>query len=151
MSQLQLHSLQLRRVGLVHACNSQLLFTCITSLAGAMFSGELKAAANKLQREQAERAERERQRIAKERLLAERQRQRQAQRQEDARERRLQAAAAAAAVSHNFHNVEACKIWLQVVQHAQERWAAAPASAPATAAVARAPTNHHHQQQQQHA
>eukprot|EP00878_Enallax_costatus_P007163 GHUV01007507.1.p1 GENE.GHUV01007507.1~~GHUV01007507.1.p1 ORF type:complete len:464 (+),score=177.18 GHUV01007507.1:312-1703(+) len=62
-----------------------------------MFSGELKAAAAKLEKEQAERAERERQRIAKEKLLAERQKQRQLQREEEARERRLQAAAAAAA------------------------------------------------------
>jgi len=64
-----------------------------------MFAGELKAAANKLQREQAERTERERQKRIKEQQLAERQRQRQAAREEEGRQRRLQAAAAAAAVS----------------------------------------------------
>lgn len=62
-----------------------------------MLTGELKAAANKLAKEQAERAERERQRRAKEKALAERQRQRQAAREEEARQRRLDAAAAAAA------------------------------------------------------
>lgn len=67
--------------------------------ASTMFNGELKAAANKLQREQQQRAERDRQRLAKEKALAERQRQRQAAREEEGRQRRLQAAAAAAAVS----------------------------------------------------
>jgi hypothetical protein len=66
--------------------------------AAAMLSGELKAAASKLQKEQAQRAEKERQRLEKERILAERQRQRQQQREEEARAKRLEAAAAAAAV-----------------------------------------------------
>lgn len=64
-----------------------------------MFSGDLKAAADKLSREQRERAERERLRLEKEKAIAERQRQRQAAREEEARRRREAAEAAAIAVS----------------------------------------------------
>ncbi len=65
-----------------------------------MWVGDLNAAAAKLAKQQAERAERERQRLAKERALAERQRQRQALREEEARTKRLEAIAAAAAVRY---------------------------------------------------
>ncbi|KAF8073054.1 ufd1 [Scenedesmus sp. PABB004] len=58
---------------------------------------EFKAAADKLRKEQAARAERERQRIEKERVAAERQRAREEAREAAARARRLEAAAAAAA------------------------------------------------------
>eukprot|EP00879_Flechtneria_rotunda_P005717 GHRR01006018.1.p1 GENE.GHRR01006018.1~~GHRR01006018.1.p1 ORF type:complete len:369 (+),score=168.11 GHRR01006018.1:324-1430(+) len=95
-----------------------------------MLTGELKAAANKLQKEQAERAERERQRLAKEKLIAERQRQRHTQREEEARARRL-AAIAAQAVEDERHQQDLEEnrgVYLRV------QLAAAPADAELVAA-----------------
>jgi hypothetical protein len=63
-----------------------------------MLSAELRAAASKLQKEQQQWTEKEKQRLEKERILKERARQRESKREEEARQRRLAELAAAEAV-----------------------------------------------------